>query len=312
VTTQQTRLPRRIGVGYVATLSINLTPLTDPDYRPLSHRIAWLASDPDGNPVGSAYLRLFSKASYAHLTELELAVHPAERRKGIGTRLMDAAAEAARDHKARIVLADAGVGAPGDHFLSARGFTVGVTLHFTRLAVADVDNAVLAGILDAEHPGYRLVSWQGVAPDELVETFTDTRSAMDDAPVGDIDYGPEEWDVDRTRSVAQVVEKRGDHLSTIAAVEEATGRIVGFTELVVASDGKGDGQHCGTAVLPAHRGHGLARWLKAESIRQARACHPDLDGLLTDMVDTNAAMIHVNDQLGYRLTHRVHRYVLQL
>jgi GNAT superfamily N-acetyltransferase len=293
-------------------LSIQLTPLTDPDYRPFSRRVAWLASDADGNPVGSAYLRLISKATQEHLTELELAVYPAERRKGIGSRLLAAAIEAARNNDAQLMLADATAGAAGDHFLASHGFTVGLTLYFARLPVAGIDDGVLASALEADHPGYRLESWLGVVPDRLAETFAQARSAMDDAPVGDIDYGTETWDVERTRYVARVVEDRGDHLWTVAAVESATGRIVGFTELVVPGSGDGDAQHYGTAVLAEHRGHGLARWMKAESIRQARDHYPDLAGLLTDMADTNTAMRHLNDAFGYRTTHRVHRCRLDL
>jgi GNAT superfamily N-acetyltransferase len=80
-------------------LSIRLTPLTDPDYRPFSRRIAWLAADADGNPVGSAYLRLNSHETQSHLAELQLNVHPAERRRGIGSQLLGAVVNAARDHE---------------------------------------------------------------------------------------------------------------------------------------------------------------------------------------------------------------------
>ena len=65
-----------------------------------------------------------------------------------------------------------------------------------------------------------------------------------------IAYGADAWDVERTRYAAEVIEQRGDHLTTVAAVDDATGAIVGFTELVVPGDGKGDAQHYGTAVLP--------------------------------------------------------------
>jgi len=77
---------------------------------------------------------------------------------------------------------------------------------------------------------------------------------MDDMPMGDTDYGPEVWDVDRVRSVAEVVERRGDLLTTVAAVEESSGTIAAFTELVVPAAGKGDAQHYGTGVLPSIAG----------------------------------------------------------
>lgn len=283
-----------------------VTPLVDPNERPASRRLAWLASDSDGNPVGSAYLLLHLNPSHAHLAELELAVHPSERRRGVGTRLLASAIAAAQERGVRDVVVDADVDSAGDRFLAARGLEIGLTLQFTRLALADFLPTAVEQV-----PGYRLVSWSGVVPEEWAQTFTEARAAMADAPVGAIDYGPDEWDLERTKSVAQVIVARGDHLRTIAVVDDG-GRIVGFTELVVAGDGKGDGQHYGTAVLRAHRGRGLARWLKAEAIRQAREDHPDLAGLLTDMVDTNVAMRRVNEDLGYRITHLVRRYLAQI
>ena len=294
---------------YVAALSITLTPLTDPDFRPFSRRIAWLAADADGNPVGSAFLRLNSRESHAHLAELELNVHPAERRRGIGARLLDAVVAAARAHEVRTILADVPDDSPVYRFLTARGFTIGLTLVYARLRLADLNDAVL---IVPQDPGYQLRSWAGVVPDQLAQTFTDARSGMDDAPSGDIVYGADPWDVDRTRHAARVIEQRGDHLSTVAAVHRSTGTIVGFTELVVPGDGKGDAQHYGTAVLPAHRGHGLALWMKAEQIRSVRTHFPDLDGLLTDTVSTNLPMQRVNTHLGYQPTETIHRCTLDV
>ncbi|WP_433157342.1 GNAT family N-acetyltransferase [Kribbella sp. CA-247076] len=286
-------------------MSITLTPLTDPDFRPFSRRIAWLAADGDGNPVGSAFLRLNSRSSHEHLAELELTVHPAERRRGIGSQLLAAVVAAARGHEVRTVLADARVGSAGDLFLEHHGFTVGLTLIYARLELALADPVVEGS------PGYRLVSWTGVVPHEWAQSFTAARAGMDDAPTGDIAYGEDAWDVERTRYAARVIEERGEHLTTVAAVDPA-GTIVGFTELVVPGDGKGDAQHYGTAVVPAHRGHGLSLWMKAEQIRRARARFPDLEGLLTDTVSTNTPMRRINDHLGYRPTHTDNRRTLAL
>jgi GNAT superfamily N-acetyltransferase len=247
-----------------------------------------------------------------HLAELDLRVHPAERRKGVGSRLLDTAVATARDNARRRVVAQAEAGSPGDHFLAARGFRKVLTFRYTRLAMADVDTTVLAGIVERPHPGYRLTSWQGTVPDDLARTFAASRRAMDDMPMDDAEYGTVAWDVDRVRAAAKAVEQRGDHLHTVVAIDASNGSIAGFTELVIPGNGAGDGQHYGTGVLPQHRGHGLGRWMKAESIRQAHRDYPDLDGLLTDTADSNAHMRRINDGLGYTPTHTTHQHQLDL
>ncbi|GAA3058052.1 GNAT family N-acetyltransferase [Kitasatospora albolonga] len=292
-------------------MSLRITPLTDPAPGPHGRRLAWLASDAGSVPVGTAFLRLLD-GGQAHLAELDLRVHPAERRKGIGSRLLDGAVATARDEGRRRVVARAEAGSPGDHFLAARGFCTVLTFRYTRLALAEVDPAVLAGIVERPHPGYRLTSWRGTVPDDLAETFAASRRAMDDMPMDEADHSPVTWDVDRVRAAAKAVEQRGDHLHTVVAVDTSDGSIAGFTELVVPGNGSGDAQHYGTGVLPEHRGHGLARWMKAESIRKAREDHPDLGGLLTDTADGNAPMRRINDALGYVPTHTEHQRQLDL
>lgn len=293
-------------------MSLCITPLTDPAHGPHSRRLAWLASDADSIPVGTAFLRLFTDPGQEHLAELTLHVHPAERRKCVGSRLLDAAVATARDNARCCVIAQAEAGSPGDHFLAVRGFRRVLTLRLSRLPLADVDSTALAEIVEHPHPGYRLVSWQGTVPDGLAQTFAASRHAMDDMPMDDTDYGTVTWDVDRVRAAAKAVEQRGDQLRTVVAIDASSGSIAGFTELVIPGDGTGDGQHYGTGVLPEHRGHGLGRWMKAESIRQARGHFPDLGGLLADTADSNTYMRQINDSLGYTLTHTTHQYQLDL
>jgi GNAT superfamily N-acetyltransferase len=108
------------------------------------------------------------------------------------------------------------------------------------------------------------------------------------------------------------VAQRGELLHTFAVLDEADGTVVGFSELVVPGDGSGDGQHYGTAVLPDHRGRGLARWMKAAAISHALERHPVLAGLRTDTADSNKPMLAVNDSLGYLPTHKALEYQLDL
>lgn len=190
-------------------MSLHITALTDPAHGTHSRRLAWLASNADSIPVGTAFLRLLD-GGQEHSAELTLHVHPTERRQGVGSRLLDTAVTAARDDSRRCVSAQAEAGSPGDRFLIARGFRKVLTLRFARLPLAQVDLTALTEIIERPHPGYRLASWQGTVPDDLAQTFAASRRAMDDMPMEDAEYDPVAWDVDRVRAAAKAIEQRGD------------------------------------------------------------------------------------------------------
>ncbi|RKE17161.1 GNAT family N-acetyltransferase [Streptomyces sp. TLI_171] len=289
-------------------MTFRLTALTDPADSALSHRLAWLAADPDGTPLGTAFLRLFTSPGQSHLCGLALDVHPAERRRGVGSALLAAATDAARADGRQALNAQAVEGSPGDGFLTAHGFTRALVLDYARLDLATAP----AGDPGRVHPQYRLVSWTGSCPDELLADFTRSRTAMDDMPMGDTHFGQVAWDEARVLAAAKAVADRGELLHTVAAVETASGRIVGFSELVLPADLTGDAQHYGTAVLPAHRRRGLARSMKAETVRWTRTEHPAITGLLTDTAEQNTGMLAVNESLGYRTTHRSIEFRLDL
>jgi GNAT superfamily N-acetyltransferase len=286
--------------------------------------LAWVATAHDERPLGQARLRLPEVGGVADLT---LEVRPDQRRAGVGTRLLVAVAGAATRRGLTGILTEPVVeGSAGDLFCAARGLRRVLRLIYTRLDLAGPGEAGPgeagpreagpreagpreAGPREAAVPGYRVAYWEGVVPQDLAESFARARHAMDDMPMDDAGYVPQPWDVPRLHRIAAAVEERGETLCTVAALD-ATGEIAGFTELVVPPSG--DGQHYGTGVLPRHRGRGLARWMKAESIRRARERFPDLPGLLTDTADSNAAMRRVNETLGYRPTHRSVLYRLDV
>ncbi|BAJ26258.1 MULTISPECIES: GNAT family N-acetyltransferase [Kitasatospora] len=294
-------------------MTFRLTALTDPAVGPYSHRLAWLAAAPDGTPLGSAFLRLFTSPGQSHLCELALDVHPAERRRGAGSALLAAATAAARADGRRSLLAQAVEGSAGDAFLSARGFERALVLDFARLDLGSGSGSKPAAAPPADGstgsgnglpPGYRLASWIGSCPEEWLSAFARARTAMDDMPMGETGFGTVAWDEERVLSAARAVADRGELLHTVAVVETAGGDLVGFSELVLPAGRTGDAQHYGTAVQPAHRRRGLARAMKAETIRWVRTEHPGITGLLTDTADHNTGMLAVNRALGYRRTHR--------
>lgn len=293
-------------------MSIRITAQPASDETSADRRLTWLASGPDGAAAGRACLRLFTKEGQRHLADLDIQVPADGRRRRAGSLLLDAAVAAARQDGRSSVIAQAESGTPGAAFLGAKGFRAALALTYARLPLTTAGRPAFTAIVETPHAGYRLVSWEGMVPDELVDTFVASRRAMDDMPMGAVDYGTAAWDLDRVRAAATAVSARGDVLHTVAAVDGSDGSIVGFTELVVPGSGTGDAQHYGTAVLPEHRGRGLARWMKAASIVQAAERHPGLGGLLTDTADNNPHMRRVNDELGYLPTHTAHEYQLDL
>ena len=78
-----------------------------------------------------------------------------------------------------------------------------------------------------------------------------------------------------------------------------SGEIGAFTELRVSS-GSTIAFTDDTGTVAAHRGKGLARAVKLESLRRLRADHPEVDLVTTMNAEENAAMRHINESVGFR------------
>ncbi|MGK5685499.1 GNAT family N-acetyltransferase [Actinoplanes sp. URMC 104] len=272
---------------------MKITPLADPERR---ERLAWLAAASDGRPLGTAFLWLPVAGGTA---DVQMHVHPAERRAGVGSALLGSLVEAATARGLSALLTEpVRPGSEGERFCVGHGLRQVLALTYTRLPLAGAAHPPAVPV-----PGYRLAHWEGTVPAELAATFVRARPALDDMPMGDAAHEPQPWDVARLHAIADAVARRGETLTTTAALTSG-GEIAGFTELVVPAGGTGDAQHYGTGVLPTHRGRGLARWMKAAQIARVGSLFPRLSGLLADTADSNVAMRRTNEALGYRPTHR--------
>ncbi|MFJ8647750.1 GNAT family N-acetyltransferase [Streptomyces sp. NPDC093546] len=278
-----------------------------------SHRLTWLATGADGIPVGVAGLRVFTSPGQEHLAELELHVDPAHRRLGTGSLLLSAVVAACRTENRRSLIAAAAAAAdsPGEEFSERHGFRRALTLDHLVLRLDEPAVADLPRITEAEHPGYRLTGWTGTVPDDLADAFAEAKNAMNDMPVGDLDYGSVAWDADRVRAMAKVVADRGDTLLTIAAVHD-DGTMAGYTEILLPQGSGPRAQQYDTAVVPAHRGHGLGLWVKAAMVCRLRAEHPGVVEIETDNADDNVHMLAVNRALGFRSYRRTRELQLDV
>ena len=145
--------------------------------------------------------------------------------------------------------------------------------------------------------GYRLQSWSGAAPESLVVSYARVREAINDAPsTTEEDWAP--WDVSRVRDQERWIELRGREMRVTVALA-GVGDVAAFTELRVSRADGAVADTQDTAVVRSHRGKGLARWVKAESLRLLAADRPDVALVGTTNAEENAAMRHVNELLGF-------------
>ena len=241
----------------------------------------------DGCVAGAAVLMVPSPT----FAMADVQVRPDSRRRGVGRELFAAVCEAAREEHAASFF--------GHHWTDAGAA-------FARAVGAVDDQRDVASELrlrDADlpepalPPGWRLVSWGGATPDELLESYARVRSAMDDAPTpGGLAMG--ELDAAGVRALEETALARGRELHVTVAVDER-GEVGAFTDVRTSPPPSPVAGTDDTATAPWARRRGLATAVTLESLRRLRAERPDVEVVRTMNAEGNVAMRAVNTRLGF-------------
>jgi len=172
----------------------------------------------------------------------------------------------------------------------------------SRMQVAEVDPAQQLEWIaapGARAAGYRLVSWEGPCPDELLDAYVVAFTAMADAPVDEMDWVPLQGTPARARRHERWVAEVGQTIFSSLALD-ADGAPAGMTALCVHPARPWLGMQEDTAVVREHRGHALGRWLKAANLAQVRSAVPDLRVVQTYNAESNPWMLAINVDMGFR------------
>jgi GNAT superfamily N-acetyltransferase len=249
-------------------------------------RECWIAES-EGECVGFGQLAVGSGSPTARV---EVLVHPDSRRSGHGIALLEAVRRQATARGARVLIGNHATEA-GSRFAAAAGAvdTLRDVHSVLRLPLAVVVVPV---------PGYRLRSWVGPAPDELLDSFARGREAINDAPFAS-DEEVEVWDAARVRDLEAALERRGREIRVTVALGEQD-EVVALTELRVSRTPGANATTEDTAVLREHRRRGLGRWVKLESLRRLQEERPDVTQVTTVNAEQNQAMRGLNEALGFQ------------
>ncbi|MEJ7834110.1 MAG: PE-PGRS family protein [Nocardioides sp.] len=232
------------------------------------------------------------------------------RRCGHGSAMLAHVEQVARDRGRRILGGEAywtydagpdGHGSPGGEFARAHGYDLALGDIQRRLALPVAEELLveLGDEVAAHHAAYRLRSWVGPVPGDLLHDWADIASSlMTEAPTGELDLEPETADIDAVRENEALLTKQGrTKYHTVALGPD--GRIAAYTDLVTTVHEPERAYQWGTLVRRSDRGHRLGLAVKVANLRQLQHEQPEITQLTTFNAEVNSHMIGVNERMGF-------------
>jgi GNAT superfamily N-acetyltransferase len=238
---------------------------------------------------------------------------PSHRGRGHGSALVARMKEWAVGEGCDRLMLDGTAGPRGEAFAVRHGGRIASTDRRSVLDLTRVDRARYAEWArpSAKNAGYRTVVWVTHTPEELLATYARAGAAIHDAPHEGVEYEEHNADVAPQRAREDAWDAAGLRVHTLAAVAP-DGEIAGYTQVFVYDDTMRLASVGDTAVVAAHRGHGLGLRMKAEMSLRILELEPHIDQITTWNDDTNRHMLGINVRMGYEVAEVWNRYLFEL
>jgi GNAT superfamily N-acetyltransferase len=269
----------------------------------------WLAFD--GPDVAGSVSAGFRRAGtpnadeYAPFLNCHGSVSARARRKGLGTLLLQQVHVLMHVMDKSMLTMSADVDA-GHAFLTHIGAAAKHSMVENRMFLKDIDSRCLRTWEDgASDLGLVFECYAGRVPREVLKSLLPALTELvSDVPLGALETPPIRLEIesyDRWYEGLNRIE--GAH--HLVLLREPAGAVIGMSEASWDSRSPKTVYQSFTAIARPWRGRGLARAIKAATLRQIRSSHPGAEEMRTFNAESNAAILSVNRRLGFT-AHRRH------
>jgi GNAT superfamily N-acetyltransferase len=237
-----------------------------------------------------------------------LAVDVPERRRGFGRALAERLEQVAKVDERSLLMTHTVLpfDERDDHahrrFAEARGFELSDFEVVRHLPLPVPDERIQEWIDEAapHHRGYRVETFVGAVPDELVESLCLLLGQLAvDAPTGIVDFEEEEITPERYAEMVAATAAMGRaRYETVALTPDR--QVVAQSTLALSLETSTTVFQWGTFVHRQHRGHRLGLATKAVNLRAVQAARGDLTLVTTENGETNGYMVSINERMGFQ------------
>jgi GNAT superfamily N-acetyltransferase len=276
----------------------------------------YLYSPADGQPPAGVLALSFPSRDNLHLGWADITVDPVQRRRGAGSAILEEVIRRTRNvGRTTIWLGTAEDDLGAKAFLESFGFRYASHDARRRQVLSEVDTDAVArlyAVAEAAAHDYVLERGTLPTPADVLEELVDVTAAINDAPMGDLTFTEELFDLKRLQDIEAAAAGRQDEVYRIWARHRGSGAVGGHTLVATNRLQPGLGRQGDTAVSRHHRGHRLGLLLKIAMMRWLAEVEPQLEVIETWNQADNDYMIRVNEAIGYRLNRVFAMYELTL